>query len=443
MINRVWGIALVLGVSALLATCTAPVSLPASLPTVTPTVILTVTPTPTQTATPTSTVTPIPTPTVTPTWTPTPTPAVTPTVTPTPTPTQTPTPKATLESLRSLLLKLINQERAGNNLSSVTLGNNPAAQKHAEEMLSQGYVSHWGIDGDKPYMRYTAYGGAGSEAENVFGVPYLVNEEPVTLLDETGVPYLGNNPFTVNKEPEILLREAHEAFMSSPGHRAQILDKWHNKVNIGLAWNKTAIYVSEQFESAYIEFYKFPSVETYGNDRWTIVTSFKLNNFKLTNILILFDPLPQPLTLGQLGATGCYGEGLPVALIPRPPEKGYYYAKNSVNITYKTCLEPLTQDRNTKAPQPPKTVNDAMAANAIAQLYKSITVTGTANVQLITASARALDKSSSNWTVVFNLEDTIKKHGPGVYTIRIQGEIDVDDSIETVELSNYSLRITP
>lgn len=100
--------------------------------------------------------------------------------TPTPVPLSTSTPVSTagpaadqvLSTLVQYMLDLINDDRLEHGLQPVTLGTNPAAQQHAEEMLSEGYLSHWGLDGLKPYMRYTLAGGFNYEAENVSGPPY-------------------------------------------------------------------------------------------------------------------------------------------------------------------------------------------------------------------------------------------------------------------------------
>ena len=56
-----------------------------------------------------------------------------------------------LADLKNHMLELINGDRQANGLDLVTLGDNPAAQEHAEEMSANGYLSHWGMDGMKPY----------------------------------------------------------------------------------------------------------------------------------------------------------------------------------------------------------------------------------------------------------------------------------------------------
>ena len=63
------------------------------------------------------------------------------------------------EDERMLALMLVNEARASAGVPRVTLGENPAAQAHAESMAEHCFLSHWGMDGLKPYMRYALAGG--------------------------------------------------------------------------------------------------------------------------------------------------------------------------------------------------------------------------------------------------------------------------------------------
>ncbi len=81
--------------------------------------------------------------------------------------------KPTYEELINYALNLINEDRAKHGLAPVSLGNNIAAQKHAEDMLKYRYISHWDSEGYKPYMRYTEYNGRGEVSENASISGYL------------------------------------------------------------------------------------------------------------------------------------------------------------------------------------------------------------------------------------------------------------------------------
>ena len=167
----------------------------------------------------------------------TPRPATTPRSTATPTPTATPRPTATIRYRRyptptpaptasqakALMLTLINDARADAGLDAVELGQNPAAQIHADTSLANCFYRHWGMDGLKAYMRYSLAGGYQSNAENAVGWNYCIKASD------------GYRPLSgIYAE----VREAMQGLMNSPGHRATILDPAHRKVNISLAWNR-------------------------------------------------------------------------------------------------------------------------------------------------------------------------------------------------------------
>lgn len=208
----------------------------------------TATPTPTETPEPTPIVTLTPTPTITITLTPAPTNTPWPTSTPTPMPTSTPVPPPHARHLaeKNLMLELINAERASAGLFPVTLGDNVAAQLHAESALENCFTGHWGIDGLKPYMRYSLAAGYQSNGENGVGKRFCVRE---------GMRFRPNDPI----EEEI--RDAMIGLMESPGHRRNILRSSHRKVNIGLAWDRYNIAFYQHFEGDYVEYDELPTIE--------------------------------------------------------------------------------------------------------------------------------------------------------------------------------------
>lgn len=281
-------------------------------PSPTPKVTLAPSPSPTQTRAPVATV---PTPILQPTQTPPPTPKTT--LAPTPSPTPTPAPK--LQDLVQYMLDLINKDRRDNGLSPVTLGNNTAAQKHAEERLANDHGSHWGMDGMKPYMRYTVAGGYNYEAENGF----------VTRTTWIG----GKDPF-YKRDPKEMLVEAEKSLMGSLGHRRTILDKWYKKVNIGIAYNKESLHLVQQFEGEYIEFSTFPTVSG-----GVLSMAGKVTGGVFRSVDIYYDPLPQPLIKEQVEAPPydySYGLGNSAGSIipPAPPGSFYpYLPSNSVQAS--------------------------------------------------------------------------------------------------------------
>ncbi|HEU5239265.1 MAG TPA: CAP domain-containing protein, partial [Pyrinomonadaceae bacterium] len=73
-----------------------------------------------------------------------------------------------LAALRAQLLALVNQERVEAGLTTLKLDRLACdtAQAHAIEMAENNFLSHWGLDGRKPYHRYAFAGGTDATSEN-------------------------------------------------------------------------------------------------------------------------------------------------------------------------------------------------------------------------------------------------------------------------------------
>jgi len=310
--------------------------------------------------------------------TPTPTLKLTPTPAPSATPTAvlnvTRTPTAVslaaynLTELKQYALLLINQDREKFGLLPVELGDNAAAQAHAEDMLKNNYLSHWGTDGLKPYMRYTLAGGFNYEAENAF-IGYVV---------WSSTPYQPVGP-------KSLLVSAEEKLMASLLHRANILDEWHRKVNLGIAYavegNKETLALVQQFEGDYV---KFSVPPTLSGGVLSLAGNVTLGT--LDSVDLYYDPPPQPLTpetLSKPPYDSTYSLGIRVGSIVAPPPPGFSYIN------------------------PPS--------------------------DLIEASSWEV-KSDGSFIIEADVKPLLK-HGPGVYTVVLWVEVGED----VVPLTNYSL----
>ena len=166
------------------------------------------------------------------------------TLAPPPTPTVVAARDSATQDLKEFMLDLINRDRMDNGLTPVERGHNLAAQAHAEELFQRGFLGHWGLDGLKPYMRYTLASGAGAEAENVAG---------------SNMPRIHGASYAKTPVRDSLL-EAEEGLMASPGHRRNILNPWHQRVNLGIACDDVGCTVVQQFEHTYVQFDRVPSV---------------------------------------------------------------------------------------------------------------------------------------------------------------------------------------
>ena len=144
------------------------------------------------------------------------------------------------------MLELVNRERRLRRLTPLVLGDNVTAQLHAEALTDECFLSHWGLDGLKPYMRYNLAGGYQGNAENVAGGNYCpsrsIRYAPVS---------------DIQKE----IQEAVDGWMDSPGHRESMLDPWARRVNIGLEWRLYNFTAVQQFEVDYVEYAQLPALE--------------------------------------------------------------------------------------------------------------------------------------------------------------------------------------
>jgi len=320
-------------------------------------------------------------------------PTMPPTPPPSPAPTRSPSPTPTpLNEWRSYLLGLINKDRADNGVPAVTLGTNPAAQTHAEEMLEYSYLSHWGLDGLKPYMRYAAAGGVDYSAENVSGV------------DSPPDPRVRYKEIEVKQE----LREAETGFMGSAGHRSNILDPLHKVVNLGIACNEITCAVVQLFTGNYV---KFETLPTITSSFLSFSGSFS-GGFQFEQADVWFDQLPHDLTLGQLDATSCYTTGqTPVAFLLSPPTPGSYYPQSFDTYTWSACKSPYSVD-----PQAPRTPPSSPGVFRIP--IPSLLVGLVTTPWLV---ADQWDATPPRFSVLADLSEILVDKGPGVYTIIIWG----------------------
>jgi hypothetical protein len=204
------------------------------------------------------------------------------------------------------MLGIINADRQANGLSPVMLGYNAAAQQHAQDMVDNRYVAHWGTDGLKPYMRWTESGGLNYEQEN-------------------SAYYESSGAVNVKNELKALQAAMMAEIAPYDGHRTNILSKWHTKVNLGIAYDANHLALVQQFEGEYIEFYQPPVIN--GN---TLTVSGRFTNpgMVLNNVTIFFDDLPQTLTGEQLQNGNDYhhyslGEALGYVFAPPPAGSKY------------------------------------------------------------------------------------------------------------------------
>ena len=298
-------------------------------------------------------------------------------------------PSAELDGYYQQLLALINADRKDNGLDPVALGDNAAAQGHAADMLRQNYISHWNPLGLTPYMRYTLAGGAAFEAENV------------------ARGYGG-------KSTAESLEEAQKRLMYSPGHRRNILDKWHNLVNLGVACNKSACAVVQQFESDYVVFSARPEIS---NGILHFAGDLQ-GDFTFQGAVLWYDQPPHPLTLGQLDVTYSYFAGQqPATFLRKPLEEDSYYPDTTTKHSYQRSTDPYSLDPNI-----PRSDTPGKALTGKSKAVPWIT-------------ANIWRNPGQSFEIEANISSVLNDLGPGVYTLIIWGNA----WGESVPLTKYSL----
>lgn len=356
-------------------------------------------------------------PTPVPTYTPT---SPTPTSVP-PTPTVDQSVPAHLRHMeqKRLMLELINGQRARAGLQPVALGENAAAQLHAEAALQGCFSSHWDLYGLKPYMRYSLAGGYQSNSENVHGSDYCItaadNYRPITNVEEE-------------------VREAMAGWMDSPGHRRNILRPKHRRVNIGLAWDRYNFKAVQQFEGDYVEYEEVPTLK---NSILSISGSGK-NGVQFQDerdllVRIYYDPPPRQLTLGQVSRTYCSRTGLHVANL-RPPESGdrvYFRDEIARRVEGSACPDPNYVPTDTPAPR-----SRAEARALWQEAYDASqgpVQDETLVLAMLTASEWKVDGDS--FSVKADISRILGTRGSGVYTIVLWAPLNGEDTV----VSSYSL----
>lgn len=203
---------------------------------------------------------------------------------------------ASITELVEFTLSLINEEREKENLPSLRLSEINNAESHAENMLKNGYFSHWSLEGKKPYMRYSELGGNGLVTENIGRVRY-----------STG--------FDLKKA---INHSLHQMLFEDDDwnwiHRENILDPLHNKVGIGIAYNDTSLYIVQDFEQEYFDQFKL----TKEVNRFHLIIDPEERNWVPTKIQIQYDPKPTLLSLEKIKEapySGTYDSGTYAATV--------------------------------------------------------------------------------------------------------------------------------
>jgi hypothetical protein len=177
---------------------------------------------------------------------------------------------------------------------NVSLSSVGSAQQHADDMLKNHYFSHWDTNGYKPYMRYTLFGGNGSVDENI-------------AWESAGIPFDAKEAIE-NLEWAMMEEDAQWNW----GHRDNIIDSFHNRVSIGIAYDGNNLYLVEDFENDYVAWSTLNLSSSEVIMDGTIIKS----GLSISDVAIYYDRIAN-LTVQQLDNApynGSYDQGTYVGM---------------------------------------------------------------------------------------------------------------------------------
>ena len=184
----------------------------------------------------------------------------------------------TFAEIRANLLEMINEEREVAKVPAVALDEfaTQVATKHAVDMATGEFSSHWGRDGLKPYQRYSFAGGTDATQENISAADNTWSMKLADLKQDTA--YLHVRLYQ-EKPP-------------NDGHRQAILAPQHTHVGLGLAIDQLRLRLVELFVARYV---KVEPVRRTAKPGAQLYLSGKLlnHNYVLDHVEVCYEPLPK------------------------------------------------------------------------------------------------------------------------------------------------------
>ena len=301
---------------------------------------------------------------------------------------------------KELMLRLINNARADAGVPPVRLGASPVAQLHAEDMLEHCYISHWGTDGLKPYMRHSLAGGMDPNGENVYS------------RNECGHV---DTWFIWTKDIDDTIREANGGLLASPGHRRTMLNPAYTEVNLGLAWNWTTFKAVQHFRTDSVAQADTPMLE---HGRLRLQAQLRDKDAPAQGwtpiLLLVHDPPPRHLYREQLAQTYCYDEGTPAAAVQQARLPGQALEFRTGAITGGHCPDPSQArrlDGRTTFTREHYLLHQSAKARAARQTTAAARIAVIAVPQPLVQQGRV--------SIDADLSEVLQTHGPGVYTLHL------------------------
>jgi len=195
-------------------------------------------------------------------------------------------------AMTSQLLSLVNAERAAAGAGSLKL--DPlacsVAEKHATEMARHDFLSHWSLDGRKPYHRYSFAGG-------------------VEAIQENGGAINTNAPIASDDVPIHLTtmhKSMHDEVPPDDGHRKTILNPWHTHVGFGYADSGFCVRLCELYLARYVSIDPYAAIAA-PQSKFVLSGRLLESTYSLEGIDVFYEPLPSPPDMAWLRIPRPYG----------------------------------------------------------------------------------------------------------------------------------------
>jgi uncharacterized protein YkwD len=197
----------------------------------------------------------------------------------------------TITELRANILDMINEEREVAKVPQVAIDDlaTQVATKHAVDMVTGEFASHWGSDGLKPYHRYSFAGGTHATEENVSAADHTWSSKARDLKQDTAYLHV---------------RLYHEK-PPNDGHRRTILAPQHTHVGLGIALQGLRLRLVELFVAKYVDVRTIPR-ESKPGAQLSFSGKIIRRDYWLNHVEVFYEPLPTTPDLNWLRQTRSY-----------------------------------------------------------------------------------------------------------------------------------------
>ncbi len=191
----------------------------------------------------------------------------------------------TFAEIRANLLEMVNEEREVEKVPPVAMDElaTQVATKHAIDMATGQFFSHWGRDGLKPYHRYSFAGGTDATQENVSAADSNWSMKLSDLKQDTAYLHV----------------RLYQQMPPYDAHRKTILAPQHTHVGFGIAIDQLRLRTVELFVARYV---KIRPVKRSAKPGSQLFISGKVldGRYVLSHVEVCYEPLPKAPELNWL-----------------------------------------------------------------------------------------------------------------------------------------------